>query len=402
MFDHYLPSVGIGLPPVALPADCPFHTPRVKHAMAIPGMGSALKARGVRVFPGGNQSFGSVLEFCQELAKYAPTIGPQAGGTLTLNGAAVGSYDYVIKEGPITVSSFVEAEWFTSTADSRSAFVVVKGDLTISAGQTLRPANRKLFVAIYVTGNLSVAGSISMSQRGANHSAAGSNIAAAAIRIATGTFSAVLNPQIPALGGAGAPAVSSTVQVPGTTGTAGTAGGTGGGGSGGVSAGNGGTGTSGAGAAGTSFSGGPAGGGIRASGASLAADNGDANGGAGGDGANNQGGQGAGGGAGNPGGAGSGTGVSGSSGTGGALVIIVVGQLSGAGTIAANGANGGSLSGGTGGGGAGSGGGSVTILYGVDASTITPAANGGAGGAGSGGGGTGGNGGAGTARKLSL
>lgn len=306
--------------------------------------------------------------------------------TLTVNSQTVGYYEYVVIDGPVTISAFDPDDWFSRIRDTHASFVVVKGDLTINAGQTVTPATRKLMTVLYVTGNLVDNGGISMTQRGANHSGSGVSggaTTAATIRIATGTFSSVTNPEVPAAGGAGA--VSNTYSEPGFAGAAGTAGGTGGGGSGGLVT----PGYSGAGAAGTSFSGGAGSGGARNS---TTADGG-ANGGAG----SNASGSAStlGGGAGNPGGAGADGGAAAQDGTGGVLIIIVEGNYSGSGTVTAAGAAGGD--GARGGG--GSGGGSVTIMVRGTDTGPTPTAAGGTGGAGAGAGGAGG---AGTARKLAL
>jgi hypothetical protein len=294
----------------------------------------------------------------------ANVVSPTSGGTLTLNSVSLGSYDYTVKSGAQTVSSFTASDWFTSTEDTRSALIAVNGNLTINSGQTFIPSVRKLFTCIYVKGNLTLNGSISMSARGSNHSGSGNSGGATtkgAIRLANGTYSAVSNPQVPSDGAAAS--------------SNGTDGQTGGGGTGGQNEGTP--------AAGTSFSGGPG----------STADN---------SAATANGGRGAnaienfpatisniGGGAGNPGGSeyhgpgGPGS-TDGSNGTGGVLIIYCTGTLSGTGSIVANGA-----AGGTGYttdyrfkpyGGGGSGGGSITIFYGTDTSSITPAATGGAGG----------------------
>ena len=92
----------------------------------------------------------------------------------------------------------------------------MNGNLTINSGQTFIPSVRKLFTVLYVTGNLVVNGSISMTGRGANHSGTGSSggaTTAVDIRIGTGTFSAVVNPQIPAAGVAVGVSVSVGVIV---------------------------------------------------------------------------------------------------------------------------------------------------------------------------------------------
>lgn len=361
-------------------------------------------------FPGGNQSHADVLTFLRVLSRFRSTSGPQAGGTLTINSQALGSYDYVIKRGNQVLDSFSVGDWFTSTQDSRSALIVVVGNLTIDAAVLFTPSVRKLFTALYVTGNLTVNGEISMSRRGANHSASGSNIAALAIRLATGTFSSVVNPNVPAAGaGAGLArsSASANTQVAGQAGSNGSDGACGGGGSGGVDiAGGGGTGTSGAGAAGTAFSGGAGGGGVHRNGGNSTSGSGNANGGAGGAGSSgNTGNLGGGGGAGNPGGngaaTGTGTGAAGTAGTGGILFIAVEGVYAGSGAISAAGAPGGAA---FGGGGGGSGGGSVTVLCGQDSSGPTPSALGGAGGQGGNGaqGKNGGAGGNGSARKLTI
>lgn len=328
----------------------------------------------------------------QQLATGDATDSPTAGpASLTINGESLGAYDYHIVDGPLTVSAFSSDDYFTTTEDSRAAFVVVKGDLTINSGQVFRPSKRKLFTVVYVTGDCAIAGEISMSQRGANHSVAtGSAITAAAIRIATGTFGGVANPQVPAAGGAGGPSGGG-----GDPGSAGSGGGCGGGGAGGDLNGN-----DTSGSAGTAFSGGCGGGGSRDTDTDPIDPIAGIDGGAGGPGAPLSG-NACGGGAGNPGGTGSGPDATdGGDGTGGVLVLIVAGELSGTGNITAAGAAGGDGPGVSGAGGGGSGGGSVTVLYGTDASSITPAATGGS--AGSGGSRNGGAGGAGTARKLAL
>jgi hypothetical protein len=292
----------------------------------------------------------------------ANVVSPTSGGTLTLNSVSLGSYDYTVKSGAQTVSSFTASDWFTSTEDTRSALIAVNGNLTINSGQTFIPSVRKLFTCIYVKGNLTLNGSISMSARGSNHSGSGNSGGATtkgAIRLANGTYSAVSNPQVPADGAAAS--------------SNGTAGQTGGGGTGGQN--------NGTPAAGTSFSGG--------SGSTAASSAATANGGRGANGTESGNTINIGGGAGNPGGSelsgpgGPGS-TAGSNGTGGVLIIYCTGTLSGTGSIVANGA-----AGGTGYttdyrfrpyGGGGSGGGSITIFYGTDTSSITPAATGGAGG----------------------
>lgn len=319
------------------------------------------------------------------------------GGVLVINTEAVGDHDYVVYNGPVTIDGanpFQSSDWFSATADSRSAWCVVKGDMTIGAGQMFRPSARKLFTVLYVDGDLTVDGAISMGKRGANHSlATGSDVAAAPLRIATGTFSGVEDPEVPAVGGAGADHIPDTSHD-GVDGTDGVDGATGGGATGASSSS---PEKAGDGADGTSWSGGPGGGGNHAG----DGEDGAPDGGKGGDGGISGSPRSAGGGAGNPGGEGVEAGghdvEDGEDGTGGILIVICTGELSGDGLIEAPGGEGGDADIA---GGGGSGGGSVTVLYGTDVSTITPSAVGGAGGVG--GNRSGGKGGDGTARKLAI
>tara|TARA_E500000318_G_scaffold435_1_gene520 strand:- start:669 stop:1904 length:1236 start_codon:yes stop_codon:yes gene_type:complete len=338
-------------------------------------------------------------------------VSPTSGGTLTINSLALGSYDYTIKHGNQTVSSFTNGDWFTATEDTRSALIFVNGNLTINSGQVFKPANRKLFTCIYVNGDLTVNGEISMTGRGSNHSATtAQNIKL----IADGTYSTVTNPQIPSSGGSGGASTGSGGSSTGNAGSAGTAGGTGGGGAGGLRDNFSSSSVfSGAGASGTSFSGGSGGGGAWGD-SGLTSDSATSNGGQGGDGGiQSSRGQGAYGGAGNPDGSQAGSGTqSNADGTGGILIIFCTGTLSGTGDITCDGIQGGyDTSGSTFGnsGGGGSGGGSLTVFYKTDSFSGAISADGGAGGpnggsCGSGAcpGGAGGAGGAGTSRKLSI
>jgi hypothetical protein len=279
----------------------------------------------------------------------ATTARAQTGGAMTLNSVSLGNYDYTYVGGNQTVSSFSNSDYFTTTADSKSALVYIDGDFTIDSGQVFVPSNRKLFTAIYVNGNLTVNGKIVMDSRGANHSPAGSPRSSANIKlISPGTYSGVPDPQIPSSGGSagsGTTASPGTINAQGTAGAAGSAGGTGGGGGGNATIGGstygGGPSTGGSGSAGTSFSGGSGGGGT----ASLTAQpspntnggNATSNGGKGGDSAPSPTHYSSGGGSGNPGGQGRGAGgnnepeSNGVEGTGGVLIIYVVGDYSGSG-----------------------------------------------------------------------
>jgi hypothetical protein len=297
------------------------------------------------------KGFASLYSLVTDLAALAPSttaVPSQSPATLKLNSLDLGvPCDYAVLRGSQTVTSTSSlAPFFTSVKDTRPAVVVVDGSLTIEAGATFIPGVRKLFTVLYVSGNLVVNGSISMTARGANHSGtgdSGGHVPPHDIRIYTGTWDAVTNPQIPAFGGAGGVATASN---PGNPGAAPGNGATGGGGAGGF--GTGGVHT-GHGAAGTSFTGGTGGGGTN--GVTLQGGPGGAFGGAGG---RNMGtyflyGRGGG----NP-----------DNGTGGTLIVVVGGVLSGSGAIESNGSAGvGNGAGGAGTiGGGGSGGGSVSVL----------------------------------------
>jgi len=320
--------------------------------------------------PGSNLSANSIYDVAKIISNWPDMAVANAGGTLTVNSVNLGSYDYV-KKSTTTVSSFSNIDWFTSTTDTRPAFVAINGNLTINSGQTFIPTDRKLFVVIYVTGTLTINGSVSMSQRGSNHSGTGNSggsVTAAAIRIINGTYSSVSNPQIPAAGGGGGN--GTTNSATGNSGTNGSAGGTGGGG-GGIGY----MGTGGNGSAGTSFSGGTGGGGASSAGTGTA---GTSNGGRGGD--VGTAGNWCGAGAGNPHGTTNGSVSQVQDGTGGVLIIIC-NTLAGSGSVTSTGATG-SQSNGSGpdGAGGGSGGGSVNIITATNSSTVSASATGGAGG----------------------
>ena len=343
---------------------------------------------------GGDLSAASVLEMCRNWPYTGHLEFPARGGTMTLNSVALGEYDWVYKQGNQTTGSQTEP-WFTGTIDTHSAWVLVNGDLTIASDTLLRPPFRKLFTVIYVSGDLIVNGRISMTARGANHNGtlqSGGSVTSGAIRIATGTFSGVTDPEVPAAGGAGG---AGGTNAAGSNGSAGSGGGTGGGGGGTGLGTSSRVGVGGDGSAGTSFCGGSGGGGAITTAAALVeAGDAESNGGKGGfgigsgNGAYSEGG-------GNPPGDTQGTARAASyavqEGNGGVCIIIVEGELSGAGVIDADG----KLNGAPFRSGGATGGGSITIMYGTDTSTITPTASGGISAAG-------GNGGAGTARKLAL
>ena len=363
-----------------------------------------------------NELYNSVLNSDWIADQTATTARAQSGGTMTLNSVSLGSYDYTYVGGNENITSFSNGNYFTSTADSRSALVYIDGDLTIASGQTFIPSNRKLFTAIYVKGNLAVNGTISMSSRGANHSPAGSPLSSGNIKlIADGTYSSVPNPQIPSSGGSGGAAsaeAQSNDDKAGNAGSAGSAGGTGGGGGGGAGvgganpAGYNGRAKGGAGAAGTSFSGGPGGGGaVDLTGGPLDSNTtglgGESNGGAGGAASPGPSHYSAEGGAGNPGGQGKDAdgnqpAANGNDGTGGILIIYVEGNYSGSGAVEASGRNNYGEGGSTGGG-------SVSIFVkGTDGGPTPTAAGGTTANTEVIDGAIGGNGGAGTARKMAY
>lgn len=325
-------------------------------------------------FQGGNQVVSDLYSLMFNMVGKADA-NPTFGGSLTINSVLVGSYDYTIRVGNQSVNAFSSIDWFTNSADSIASLICVDGDLTINTGVLFRPTQRKLFTCIYVAGNLTVTGGISMSARGANTSALA--VQTADIRIINGTYSGVVNPQVPSSGGAGGSGVNGTGD--GVLGVSGLNGSTGGGGGAGAYVGN-----SGSGSQGSSFSGGSGGGG---SNSGAGNHNATAFGGIGGTGRNVNGGNQSSGGTGNPGGpsidnnGNVNPAATGNTGTGGTLIIFVEGSLVGSGTIGCDGVNGLVFNSVIGPGG-GSGGGSLTIICNNDASTTTRTAQGGNGGIG--------------------
>ena len=101
----------------------------------------------------------------------------------------------------MTVSSYSNGDFFTSTADSRVACIHITGNLTINSGQTFIPVLENQ-AYIYVGGDLVLNGEISMSAT-SNHSSSGSNLTSVPIRIIDGTHGSYSNPTIPATGGTG-------------------------------------------------------------------------------------------------------------------------------------------------------------------------------------------------------
>jgi len=299
--------------------------------------------------------------------------------------------------------------------------MVVKNytSLTVNSGHTMTTDNRCKGLLIYVQGDCTIDGTLTMSVRGAKVDPTVAGVSATGIRLpmvvsggsdslsaadfagcGAAIIATVANQsgisgngtifqitRAGAAGGAGGYAVNDS-----DTGDVGVAGGTGGsGGGGGGGARGAGTSQGGAGAAGTCFSGGSAGGGT----GNTTAGSGVVNGGAGGAGASideNS----CGGGTGNPGGVGDGTpGPSGGVGTGGLLIIVVGGNITigATGVILVNGTDGVYAYHATGG---ASGGGNILILHaGTYTNGGSVTADGGAGGMTNGGYGRGGAGGAG-------
>lgn len=380
-------------------------------------------------FTTGDKTATSLLQLSRGLIGPSDTQTPQSGlGSVTINGQYICPYDVTLKTGDQNVTVFNESSWFTSTNDSRCQFIKVFGHMNIPAGITFRPNARKPFTVVHITGNLTLDGTISMSQRGARHGVTGSGIASKNVLIASGSYSGVTDPTIAAAGSTGGSAITTTQtqegQNGGSAGTFTTFLKSGGGGSGGAHTGEPSvTVVSGAGVAGTSYSGGSGGGGVYSIGSSTftpTAGSAVVDGGAGGSAAINGVSAGtpgsAGGGSGNPGGNGASSitplpsTLAGASGTGGVLVVIVDGTITGSGSIVARGGDGGTYNSQYGvSGGGGSGGGIAMLIAKSNQSSVTFDVSGGVGGAAYGNpiggttpGGKGGNGGAGTSLAITA
>lgn len=300
--------------------------------------------------------------------------------------------------GSITnVRTFVSRS-FRSTQDGPP---VIKNfsSLFISRSVVVSPTNRCRGLLIFVDGDATISGSISMTARGAKFTGSDASFTTVNPPYLGDYWSTQLFPsasylsRVFAVGAAGGAGGGPSSTSPGLNGSAGVFGRSGGGGGGG------GTATpNGNGSAGTAFSGGSGGGGSSSS-PSPTTTNAYAFGGAGGLGSSANNGGGAGNPGGNPGGVAS---TIGGNGTGGLLILIVRGNLKIGpnGNITTNGIAGGTGSPSQGGG--GSGGGIIYIYYGgtlTNNGTVT--SNGGSGG---GGPALGGSGGAGTAiiSKLNV
>ena len=246
-----------------------------------------------------------------------------------------------------------------SFASTQDGVPVVKNfsSLFISRSVVLSPTNRCKGMLIFVDGDATISGSITMTARGASATGADASFSVLNPPYLGDYWSAQLFPsssylsRVFAVGANG----GASASLPGSTGVNGRSGG-GGAGS------NFGTTPSSTGGNGTSFSGGAGGAGSGTSPA-IVGGNGSPIGGAGGNGSG-----GGAGGAGNPGGSGGAVAAAGE-GTGGLLILIVRGNLKIGpnGSITANGVSGGSASPsplGGGGGGGGSGGGIIYVYYG--------------------------------------
>ena len=255
-----------------------------------------------------------------------------------------------------TVRTFVSRS-FASTQDGPP---VIKNfsSLFISRSVVVSPTNRCRGMLIFVDGDATISGSISMTARGARFTGSDASFTTINPPYLGDYWSTQLFPsasylsRVFAVGASGGPAGGATSA--GGTGGTGILGRSGGGGGGGGSGPSGG----GVGAAGTSFSGGSGGGG----GGPTVGGSANGFGGRGGIGSN----FGAGG-AGNPGGT-SPAGNAGATGTGGLLILIVRGNLKIGpnGSIVTNGSAGGNFAGSPSqsGGGGGSGGGVIYVYYG--------------------------------------
>ena len=105
------------------------------------------------------------------MAASKTTTGVESGVTLSVNGQSYTDYDYIIQDSPGTISSFTSSDYFTSTSNpnEKIAFVVIKGDVTMS-GINFEPSTPKIFTAIYIDGNLTLTNSsISMRGKGGEH-----------------------------------------------------------------------------------------------------------------------------------------------------------------------------------------------------------------------------------------
>lgn len=293
----------------------------------------------------------------------------------------VGSYDGDMVVKNYTTLTVGAGNTLTTEQACRGLFIYVQGDCTING--TLSMTARGAAVDPTVAGasdNLAVnstglrygvsytGGTDSLTMSTSEFNGCGTNIKSAIANVLSGSGTNYKVVSIPRTGAAAtATAADPTLYRDGNNGANGQ---TGSGGSGQAAPAGGGGGTAGYGGAGTCFSGGAGGGGTRSS----TGGNGSNTGGSGGAASVSCGACGAGGGAGNPGGSGqnfSSSGAAGGTGTGGLLFLVVGGNLTigSGGTIESKGVAGGAAQGNCGSypneqaAGGGSGGGSIVILY---------------------------------------
>ena len=350
-------------------------------------------------FLGGNAGAATLFDFAKLIATCGPSVTVsesandyrgnriQTGGQLTIDGNPCGNYEFNVLPSGTNLTQGPIATLFSDTNDV-STWIVCKGNLSIDTDATLIPtvapeytrpsmegythppdpnAKRRLFMVIYVKGQLIFAlnSKISMSACGGNSSSTGANIASFNIPIANNLYygeEETRNPTIQSIGGVGGVGVLDAPGNPGQSAapvdgsTLSTGGGGGGSGVGGDEVQH----TSGAGGNGSPFSGGAGGGSAtKFGGGGTSATNGSSLGGAGGNGSTFSASGYPFGGTGNPAGTGD-LGNNGYNGTGGVLIIITEGGFAYEdATIDANGVDGNGFS--TDGGGA-SGGGIVAII----------------------------------------
>lgn len=314
----------------------------------MPASAGVVSASRLPSFNGGAFTATSIYQAAQIVAQGTATTPVAGTGNITITDSQFPfPYDYHIRNGNQTISSFTATDWFTNTAD-RAAFIIVKGNLSFSSsGITFIPPVRKLMTVILVTGSITYnSTTFSMSSRGATHASMNLANASGGFRVIDQTVNGTTM-IINYAGGTGGIGRSSSGDTAGASG--GTGSNSGGGGGGGMATATSGA-LSGVGARGTAFGGGAGGGGRRYSASASSAIDAVANGGKGGDaiGAGP-----VGGGGGNPGGTGLNGGGTGATGTGGTLVMFVLKGSTGVGSFTAQGANGGTAD--TPGGGSGGG-----------------------------------------------
>jgi hypothetical protein len=130
-------------------------------------------------------------------------------GNFKVNGVSVGNIEFKVLSNLVVNGENIN-NIYTTTSDTAAAGLFIKGDLLVTGGLNLRPPTRKLFNIIYVTGDLTLnsLATISMTQRGANHSGEGTSgglTPEVQIKVGPNTF-------ISSSGGAGATGPNTTVQ----------------------------------------------------------------------------------------------------------------------------------------------------------------------------------------------